>query len=88
MHGASIRSLLRWIAVPFIAADAVSLVNPDRFYADLLKVSLVALFVSQLVVFLAFPRYRRGALAIVAATVASGLAVWGLYTLLVATASS
>jgi amino acid transporter len=88
MHGAPIRSLLRWIAVPFIAADAISLVNPDRFYDDLLKVSLVALFVSQLVVFVVFPRYRRGALAIGAATVASALAVWGLYTLLAGTASS
>ena len=40
LHGAPIRSLLRWIAVPFIAADAISLVNPERFYNDLLKVSL------------------------------------------------
>jgi amino acid transporter len=88
MHGAPIRSLLRWIAVPFIAADAISLVNPNRFYDDLLKVSLVALFVSQLVVFVVFPRYRRGALAFGGATVASGLAVWGLYTLLAGTGSS
>ena len=79
---------LAWIAVPFVAADALSLLNPDRFYSDLLKPSLGALFVSQLVVFLVFPRFRRGAPAIVAAAVASGLAGWGLYTLFVGGAST
>ena len=68
--------------MPFIAADAISLVDPDRFYDDLLKPSLGALFVSQLVVFLVFPRFRRGPLALGAAAVASGLVVWGLYTLI------
>ena len=58
--------------MPFILADAISLVDPDRFYDDLLKPSLGALFVSQLVVFLAFPRFRRGPLALGAAAVASG----------------
>ncbi len=82
LHGPPVRSLLRWIAVPFVAADAISLVNPGRFYDDLLKPSLGALFVSQLVVFLVFPRFRRGVLAIVAAAVASGLAAWGIYTLI------
>jgi hypothetical protein len=68
--------------VPFLAADALSLVSPDRFYDDLLKPSLGALFVSQLVVFLVFPRFRRGALALGAAAIASGLVVWGFYTLI------
>jgi amino acid transporter len=88
LHGAPLRSVLRWIAVPFIAADAISLINPERFYNDLLKVSLVALFVSQLVVFVVFPRYRRGAVAVGAAAVASALMGWGLYTLLAGSASS
>jgi amino acid transporter len=82
LHGPPVRSLLRWIAVPFVAADAISLVDPGRFYDELLKPSLGALFVSQLLVFLVFPRFRRGALAIGAAAVASGLAAWGLYTLI------
>jgi hypothetical protein len=88
LHGPPVRSILAWIAVPFIAADALSLLNPDRFYSDLLKPSLGALFVSQLLVFLVFPRFRRSAPAIVAAAVASGLAGWGLYTLFVGGAST
>jgi hypothetical protein len=88
LHGPPVRSILAWIAVPFVAADALSLLNPDRFYSDLLKPSLGALFVSQLLVFLVFPRFRRSAPAIVAAAVASGLAVWGLYTLFVGGAST
>lgn len=88
LHGFSVRSVLAWIAVPFLAADAISLVNPDRFYDDLLKPSLGALFVSQLLVFLVFPRFRRGALAVGAAAIASGLATWGLYTLVAGGASS
>ncbi|HVA30870.1 MAG TPA: hypothetical protein VMU58_06340 [Gaiellaceae bacterium] len=88
LHGPPLRNMLAWIAVPFIAADAVSLVDPARFYDDLLEPSLGALFVSQLVVFLAFPRFRRGAPALAAAAIASGLAVWGLYTLLAGGASS
>lgn len=88
LHGPPVRSVLKWIAVPFIAADAVSLLDPNRFYDDLLKVSLAALFVSQLMVFLAFPRYRRGAIAVGAAAVASGLVAWGLWTLVAGSASS
>ena len=88
LHGPPIRSLLRWIAVPFIVADVISLADPNRFYDDLLKPSLGALFVSQLVVFLAFPRFRRGPVAIGAAAVASALVVWGLYTLISGNATS
>src|SRR5262249_49361493 len=88
MHGPPVRSLVRWIAVPFLAADAVSLINPDRFYSDLLNVSLGALFVSQLVGFVVFPRFRGGSLSIGAAAVASGLAAWGLYTLVAGGGSS
>jgi amino acid transporter len=82
LHGPPVRNVLRWIAVPFVAADAISLVNPDRFYTDLLKPSLGALFVSQLVVFLVFPRFQRSALAVGAGGVAAALAAWGLYTLI------
>jgi hypothetical protein len=88
MHGPPVRTLIAWIAVPFLAADAISLIDPDRFYDDLLKPSLGALFVSQLIVFVLFPRFRRGALAIAAAAVASGLAVWGLYILVAGGAST
>ena len=70
------------------AADAVSLLDPDRFYDDLLKPSLAALYVSQIIVFALFPRFRRGTGAIALAVVASGLAVWGLYELFWAGAST
>jgi amino acid transporter len=88
LHGAPVRSVLRWIAVPFILADVISLADPNRFYDDLLKPSLGALFISQLIVFLVFPRFRRGPLAIGAAAVASALVVWGLYTLIFGGATS
>jgi hypothetical protein len=77
-----------WIAVPFIALDAISLVDPNRFYDDLLKPSLGALFVAQLGVFVVFPRFRRSVLALAAAAIASGLAGWGLYTLIAGSAST
>lgn len=82
MHGVAVQTALGWIAVPFVVADAVSLIDPERFYADLLRPSLVALFLAQLVVFAVFPRFRRGALSLGAATIASALACYGLYTVL------
>jgi hypothetical protein len=88
LHGPDLRSLYAWIAIPFLGLDAISLVDPDRFYDDLIKPSLGALFVSQLVVFLVFPRFRRGATAVAAAAVASGLAAWGLYTLVAGSAAT
>lgn len=77
-----------FIAIPFLALDAISLVDPGRFYDDLLKPSLGALFVSQLVVFAVFPRFRRGPAAVAAAAIASGLAGWGLYTLIAGSAAT
>ncbi|HZS24553.1 MAG TPA: hypothetical protein VFA30_06140 [Gaiellaceae bacterium] len=88
LHGPPIRTLVAWTAVPFIALDAISLAGPDRFYDDLLKPSLGALFVSLLVVFALYPRFRRSPLAVGTALVASGLAVWGLYTLVAGGAST
>lgn len=88
LHGIPLRTSYAWIAVPFIALDAISIASPDRFYNDLLKPSLGALFVSQLLVFLVFPRFRRSLPAIAAAAVASGLAVWGLYTLIAGSAAT
>ena len=88
LHGPPVRSVLLWIAAPFVALDVISLADPDRFYDDLLKPSLGALFVAQLIVFLVFPRFRRNALALGAAAIASGLAVWGLYLLIAGGAST
>jgi hypothetical protein len=88
LHGPPVRTVLAWIAVPFVGADAISLIDPERFYNDLIKPSLGALFVSQLAVFVLFPRFRRGPLALGTAAVASGLVVWALYTLFAGGASS
>lgn len=81
LHGPPVRSVLAWIAPPFVLLDVLSLAGPERFYSDLLKPSLAALFAAQLGVFAAFPRFRRGLPALGAAAVASALAVYGLVTL-------
>jgi hypothetical protein len=88
LHGIPVQTSYAWIAVPFLALDAISLIDPDRFYDDLIKPSLGALFFSQLIVFLVFPRFRRGAVAVFAAAVAAGLAGWGLYTLISSSAAT
>ncbi len=74
------------LAAPF------SLIDPEGFYNTLATPSLIALWVSQLIVFLAYPRfaYRRGQPLVAACAlslVASGLAVYGLVMSLQATSS-
>jgi len=78
--GLRLRTALKAIAVPFLAADAISLADPQRFYDELLKPSLVALFLSQLPVFAVFPLYRRRPGALLLAAAASALMLYGLYT--------
>lgn len=86
MLGTTIRRTLAWIAVPFVLADVLSLIDPDEFYAQLLRPSLAALYVSQLIVFVAYPLFRRRyarllAVDLVSAATAAGLMVWGFYAL-------
>jgi hypothetical protein len=93
LTGTPIRPTLAAAAVPFVAADALSLLNPHRFYSDLLKPSLIALFVSQLLVFLVYPLFRRrepGRLraSLAASALASALAGYGLYTAINSTLGS
>jgi amino acid transporter len=88
LHGVPLRTSSAWIAIPFLALDAISLVDPGRFYDDAIKPSLGALFVAQLVVFLAFPRWRRSAAALALAAIGSGLAAWGMYTLIAGSAAT
>ena len=52
-----VRSWSRWLAVPLVVAGPVSLIDPERFYADLLRPSLVLLWLSQLVVVAVYPRF-------------------------------
>jgi amino acid transporter len=88
LHGLPLRRTLVWIAGPFLIADAISLINPEKFYDRLLKPSLGALFVSQLIVFVVFPFFRRGVRWLPLVAIASGLAAWGFYTLVSASAST
>jgi hypothetical protein len=79
-----VRRVLLAIGVPFVGLDALALTNPDEFDERLLRPSLVALFLSQLVVFAVYPAYRRrrgklGATDVAVAAIAFALTGWGLY---------
>lgn len=88
-----VRRLLLWIGIPFVALDAVSLLDPEEFDHQTLRPSLVALFVSQLIVVVVFPRHRarRGRLGpadLVLAVGATALFAWGLYQAVTAPVAS
>jgi amino acid transporter len=80
MLGVSVKRAGRVIAVLFVAGDAISLIDPDKFYSYALTPSLVALYLSQAIVFLAYPRFRGrpSRLEWVAVAAATGLVVFGL----------
>jgi hypothetical protein len=74
------------IAGFFVLSDALSLISPYRLYQDMLLPSLAALFLSQIIVFAAYPWFvaRRRQLRFLdgfVAVVASLLMVYGLYGL-------
>jgi hypothetical protein len=82
--GIHVRTLLAWIAVPFVAIDALSIIDPEAFDENVLRPALIALFLSQMIVFGVFPTYRRrrGRLTPVDLLLAAGaltLMTWGLY---------
>jgi amino acid transporter len=82
--GVPVRRLLAWIAVPFVAIDALSLLSPDEFDEKILRPSLIALFLSQLIVFAVYPLYRRrrgklSTLDLAIAAVALAVMAWGLW---------
>ncbi len=68
------------IGVLFVAGNALSLINPERSYADALTPSLVALYVSQAIVFVAYLRFRPRPSLVdwLAVATATGLVVFGL----------
>jgi amino acid transporter len=89
MTGQAVRRVSGALAVVLVAGSAASLVEPQRVYEDLLKPSLIALWLSQLLVFLAYPLFvyrrhpqARGALAgaIAVAAAASALMIFGLWS--------
>ena len=72
------------VGVIVVAAAPITLIDPAGIYNALSRVSVAALWVSQLVVFAVFPRFaaRRGlplAPAWALTAVASALAIYGLY---------
>jgi hypothetical protein len=80
MLGVPVRLAGRAIAVMFVAADVVSLVDPEKAYSYALTPSLVALYVSQAIVFLVYPMFRGRPTKLewIAVAAATGLAVFGL----------
>jgi amino acid transporter len=80
MVGVSVPQAARVIAVLFVAGDAISLISPERFYRDALTPSLVALYVSQAIVFLVYLRLRRRPSLVdwAAVAAATALVVFGL----------
>jgi amino acid transporter len=77
--GVPVRRLVRIIAVPFVTLDALSLIDPEWFDEHVLRPSLIALYLSQLIVFAVYPLYRRRPLDVVLAGIAFALMAWGLW---------
>jgi amino acid transporter len=80
----STRTVVIALAVLIVASAPITLANPERIYNDLLKPSLVALWLSQLVVFAVYPRFaargrRLRTSDIALALGASAFAIYGLY---------
>ena len=75
------------IGIAIVVVAPLSLINPDAFYDSLIKVSLIALWVSQLMVFAAYPWFIRkfGGRAVPAwilAVIGSAFAIYGVWATL------
>jgi hypothetical protein len=80
-----IRPVTAAIGAAAVLVAPISLIDPQGFYDQLLKPSLVALWLSQLIVFAVYPlfarKHRQPAVpAWALAIVASGFAIYGLWT--------
>jgi hypothetical protein len=87
-----LRRILVGIGVVMVAFGPVILINPDEIYDDLITPSLVALWLSQLVVFAVYPRYaasrgRRVAPAWALAAACVAFAGYGVWTAITTTAT-
>jgi hypothetical protein len=87
-----LRPIAIGIGMATVLAAPLTLIDPSGFYDTLAKPSLVALWLSQLIVFLVYPRFARkyGQRPLPAWTVsvsASALAVYGLWTALQSSSS-
>ena len=80
MAGRPLRRTTSLVAVGFVVSSLLSLIDPQAFYTELLKPSLVALWVSQIIVCAVYPLYARagGRLRLLPVTLgAGGTAVMG-----------
>ena len=73
------------VGLILVVAAPITLINPERIYADLIRPSLIALWLSQLIVFAAYPRFaaRRGHRMLPAwslTVIAVALTLYGLWT--------
>jgi amino acid transporter len=72
------------VGIAFVASAALSLINPEAAYEKLINPALIALYLSQLVVFAVYPRFRKQqgrmrATDVFVAAAASALMIYGLY---------
>jgi hypothetical protein len=90
LHAAArwrVSSVTLTLVAAMVASAPLTLIDPDGFYSALIKPSLIALWVSQLIVFAAYPsfaakRRRRMLPAFALSAGASGLAIYGLLSTL------
>ncbi|HTU73276.1 MAG TPA: hypothetical protein VMG38_07130 [Trebonia sp.] len=80
-----LRRILVGIGLVMVAFGPVILINPDKIYDDLITPSLVALWLSQVVVFAVYPRYaasrgRRLAPAWLLSAACVAFAAYGVWT--------
>ncbi len=86
------RTITAGIGALLAVTAPLTLINPERIYADLVKPSLVALWLSQLIVFAAYPRFaarhqHRLLPAYALAVVASAFTLYGVWVTIVQPAS-
>ncbi|HUN38127.1 MAG TPA: hypothetical protein VMU95_39555 [Trebonia sp.] len=76
-----VRRILVGIGVAMVAFAPVILINPDEIYDDLITPSLVALWLSQMVVFAVYPRYAasRGRRVVPASLLAAACVAFAGY---------
>lgn len=75
------------VAMLFIFSSVAAITHPNAFYGGVLTISLVALYLSQVIVFVAYPFFAKkelkfGYTDILIAVVASLLMLYGLYTII------
>jgi hypothetical protein len=80
-----LRPVIIAIGAAMVVTAPFTLINPDAIYNDLLTPSLVALWLSQLIVFAVYPRYaarqgERMLSAWVLGVAASAFAIYGLWS--------